>query len=219
MVLYSAMSEWIRMITFDVDPILGSNKTGVTRAYLEERAAAILIDLANALSNVYLEKTRAFELVSWMINQMLTIGELWEPVKNQLICMPKQFVCVWNGLVRVTGVRSSTDVGIAQVGICHYRAASENEVKLESERQQIDNYVTKTYPLFSKGPGDFNKIAKNFSSTSDCSLGIATTYSIKENHLTDRMRYFILSCGWPKSKITLNWDKAEEWLIPNASFF
>lgn len=217
MVLYSAMSEWIRMITFDVDPILGSSKTGVTRAYLEERAASVLVDLAAALCDTSIEKTRAKELVSWMITQMLFLGELWEPIYNLLNCAQNRIVCEWDGLIRTTGVRTDFGVSAIQIGLCHYHTPTREMLATAEERRKEINCIAKAFPLFPVIPGKTDKARAILTNLQVQSLEAGTTYDVKRKILPEDTWFFLLSCGWPKSTKPFHWDKAEAWLIPNSS--
>ena len=183
-VLYSAMSEWLRAITLDVDPLLGSNKTGVTYEYLRYRGAHILTGLASTLLDLHVEHERAEELTDWMITAMLKLRELWIPYPGQVMCMPCRIVGFWQGHGRVLGLRPlEYPSAIIQIGLCHYERGKTRESFIR-EFLRVKERTEKLEKA--------SKTSVQFIEDEEC---------------------LRLSRCWPDTKEPLMWDKAQEWTM------
>ena len=183
-ILYSAMSEWLRAITLDVDPLLGSNKTGVTCEYLRYRGAYVLTGLASTLLGLHVARARAEELTVWMIDAMLKLRELWLPFPGQVMCMSDRVVDYWQGHGRVLGLRPvAPSSGIVQIGLCHYERKEAEASRIEAFRRMRE---------------DIGKLERES----------RTRVQFVENE-----EYLRLARGWPAAKEPLMWDKTQEWMM------
>jgi len=215
--LYSAIADWIRVITLDTDPLLGSNKTGVTRSYLEERAATVLIDLAHAFGgNINgLQSEQITSSIQWMISQMIKLGELWEPAEGVVICAPTYPIWSWNGFVRYTGLPPNNGLKTYRIGLCHYQnppALQFDIKKFEMSWLQTAYAVSansKQFPLLS---GDAYYIFLTFKQI-DIQDG-CIKYRTKLDSLKEDAQRFLLSASWPLTACPLGWDKASIWAVP-----
>ena len=215
--LYSGTSEWIRAITLDVDPMLGSNKIGVTVEYLRDRAAAVLMDLSQLITGKVISIDTARANVSWMIESMRSIGELWEPYPGHILCAQNAVVGYIDGYPRISGLRPVDD-DLALVGVCHYgqtqhereEAKSFEKRRIESEKalaaiqpdmaatighsaEECIDELKKKYRVFVKG---------NF----------MTVYEVKKD-APEYLRNFILTSGWPVLETASKWEDADKWML------
>lgn len=214
--LYSAMSEWIRTICFDTDPMLGSNKTGVTRVYLEDRAAEVLQDLAQAFFGCKLMAPDAKSAVHWMVQQMLTIGELWEPYPGSVMCMSAHQDFYWHGHARIVGVRMPL-VNWIQVGLCHYTKDKSDDVTCNSfaQKRLSTERILVSYNGVAASMGRMD---------SECMQELRNKYKgrteyqqfVADIRLQDApayLQHFLLTRGWPVADSPVQWEFAGKWMI------
>lgn len=217
LITYSAMSEWLRAIAHDVDPVMGSAKTGVTREYLLTRGTDVLLDLARAVLGTVPPRTRARELASWMADRMLFLGELWEPKQNIIMCSPDRHVHMWNGLSRHTGTRTP-ESGLVQVGLCRFRKPTEDDLMREDTRLEVLHAAEDAAGKII--PGDVDQADADFGGpVTWLRKGVVAKYGARLDRVPAEQEYFLLACGWPwASGKPLAWDDASAWLVPGAAY-
>lgn len=216
---YGALSEWLRTSTLDVDPLMGSSKVGVSRDYLEERGADTLMDLSQSIDGITITKARAKKLVSWMIDQMLFIGEFSNPLDNNILSVTNQTVSYDLNHARITGIRKSGEP-LLQRGLCHW---DKNTTSAKDAAAFEDARATREQNLITVDQSLANKFGRtNATCRSDIfALGIGRfangKFLIKRplGGMPDYLKIFVLTRAFPYDKTPLNWDVCQTWHLAN----
>lgn len=208
MTVYSALSEWIRAITMDVDPMMGSNKVGVTRDYLEDRGADTLRDLAATVLNTDLDKTRAKELTAWMVDKMLDLSELWTPYPGNVMCMPMSIVGYHQGHARLLGTRGEISKSILQAGMCHYFS----EVTPEDEVEKFEASIEKANKLIENARESDMEEEQHHNQLPGKRLSNKLVLIKDVGQLSEKERTKLLPMSWPIGDGPMQWHTPSRWL-------
>lgn len=214
---YGAMAEWVRTITCDVDPALGNNRLGVTRAYLEERGTRVLDQLTKGVLGKEFPLKQLKNQTSWMIDAMIGIQELWVPEQNILACAMNGPVGCWRSRVKYTGHSSAIPAPYRQRGLCRY---SLNKVPQE-DLQHYENFLQDTKEVQDifhvKLPVSMDEMEKAIRCADSYSPTTAASYIILKMDITQcdpQVKRFLLMTSWPMNLESLTWDQTDRWMLP-----
>lgn len=212
-VLYSAMSEWIRVITLDVDPLNGSNKIGVTYDYLEDRSSSVMEALSQAITGNRASRQEAKEATTFMISAMLFAGELWETADHNIICATKQLAPGFSKHDRVLGIRGQIG-DTFQVGIARYTRATQG-LKDENSMLAAERELVSIQPELSSTLGHSrNDCLSELQRRYKSHIGKdSITISSIPAELPPYLKKFLFLNGWPWIESGFNWDKTDTWYV------
>lgn len=217
--LYGGLSEWVRTITADVDPLLGNSKTGVTREYLEDRAAIVLRDMSYALLDSPADRDTCLAQSRWVIRAMLELDELWCPDAGLVACSLPDITYYSHGYARILGQREPSIAPVIQSGLCHFRKAVETPEVIQafegarlSRESALASYLPRLAHRFLFEPDLIaGKVVSTYP-TKRVSGGVIVRASLDKVPFRDKM--FILSHCWPAMVNALSWDICDHWFLP-----
>lgn len=212
---YSALSEWIRTICCDVDPAMGNNRLGVTRAYLEARGSNVLDLLSKGLFGKEFPAAKIKKQVSWMVDAMIEIAELWVPDEGIVSCRMTGITNAWRGHGRLLGQSSSIPVPYKQIGLCRYTKQHLDQKTL----QNMAAYQEEAKTLMTKYQVNYEHLismdemedeVEDMATLSRSVMFIPVDITTCSKKLGD----FILMASWPLNLSPLSWDQTKRWMMP-----
>ena len=216
---YGAMAEWLRTITCDVDPVLGNNRLGVTRAYLEERGIKVLRQLARGLLEKEIPPQQLERQVSWMVDTLIEIQELWQPEQGLVACAKNGVSGFWRDYVKMSGHSSSIPSPHKEIGLCRYVLSDitvdmrQSHMAFIKRAQDALSIAKAEYAMplsMDEVEKDLRKRKINTSVKASISI-FHTDISQCEPHI----RKFLLMAAWLMNDESLTWDQTKRWLMPS----
>lgn len=212
---YGALAEWIRTICCDVDPAMGNNRLGVTRAYLETRGSQVLNRLTEGLLERRFSEAEIEAQVSWMIDALIEISEIWVPDKNIVSCKMTGITDFWRDTGRLLGHNSSIPVPYRQIGLCRYttqKIDQDTKKILENQKAEAEELM-KRYGVEALLPLFMDQMESDIK-TKASSAGSYLIISADIGRCPRKMRSFLLMTAWPLNNDPLTWNRTEQWMMP-----
>lgn len=229
-ILYSAMGEWLRTITFDADPTIGNAKVGVTKDYIISRGAEVLPLLARTILPETCKpcsQERALDQVKWMVDSMLFMGELFEPEKG-MVAISTESASSGHYLdshKRLIGRRDQIGPCV-QAGLCRYAIVPISEEDADAETEQrltVERELAKAIPRMADKlclGVDEGKVLRGMVEAGNHDItdkgGSLITLHTGSALLSDKARLALLCGAWPHDEAPLRWSTATCWAIPRT---
>ena len=229
-ILYPAMGEWLRTITFDADTTIGNAKVGVTKDYIINRGAEVLPLLARSILPETCKpcsQERALDQTTWMVDSMLFVGELFEPEKG-MVAISTESASSGHYLdshKRLIGRRDQIGPCV-QAGLCRYAIVPVSEDDADAETEQrltVERELAKAMPLLA------DKLCLGVDEGKTLREMVASgSYDVTDNGgslialhtgsalLSDKERLALLCGAWPHDEAPLRWSTATRWAIPRT---
>lgn len=191
---YGALAEWLRAITCDTDPLLGNNRLGVSRAYLEVRGSRVLDKLVRGLLEKEFPFNELEEQTRWMIDAMIEIKELWTPTQDVIACPGSIPAGIWRGRTRMLGHSS--------------------EIESMWKARGMSRYVYGVDEPLHRFLDGVNRAGKDLMLLDSMEKKIRIRNSICDMNVTDpKIKQFLLMTAWPVNPTPLKWDQTTLWLF------
>lgn len=120
---YTAMSEWIRTICNDADPMMGNCRAGVSYEYLLSRAMETMRELFLCVGRAAIE-SQMREQLEHLVNGMIEFGELWETANSETLhtvaLPPIAKMDCFNGYTRIVGPRDKIQGNVLYSGFSRW---------------------------------------------------------------------------------------------------
>lgn len=227
-VLYSAAGEWLRMISFDVDPVLGNNKLGVTDAYLLSRAKdvfAVLFDSVSIESSVFSPENKAKFLSTapkLLFDIMLEAKYFWRPTPKTVVASIDGVGETYCGYVRRFSPKAYVDASLYPIvsGLSVINKTDNEAVSVSSQMMALqrlsDDIFGNEKQICSTSfvnPEDIVDSLVQKSSSFEKFPSDRTIYlDLSEAVLCDEERRFLNCYAWPYD-VPFDWVNAKKWRL------
>lgn len=212
---YGALAEWLRTICCDVDPAMGNNRLGVTRTYLETRGSQVLNRLTEGLLERRFSEAEIEAQVSWMVEALIEISEIWTPDKSIVSCKMTGITDFWRDTGRLLGHSSGIPVPYRQIGLCRYttqKIDQDTKKALECQKAEAEELL-KRYGVEYYLPLSMDQMESEVKANAK-SAGAYLVITEDLGSCSQKVRKFLLMTAWPMNNDLLTWNRTRQWMMP-----
>lgn len=142
---YTAMSEWIRAICTDADPMMGNCRAGVSYEYLMGRAIETMRELFLCVGRAALENQMR-EQLEHLVSGMIEFGELWETSNSKTLrtiaLPPITSMDSFNGYTRIAGPRDKIQGDVLYSGFSRWVKGSYAQDISAEQKAAVKSLIT-----------------------------------------------------------------------------